>query len=233
MNVSSKNKPDNWYSALNDVSEMLEEYGYTYFVDSGTLLGLIRDGDFITWDNDIDIGLIADFQEHKSLVSKIRAKGYSILDTKYAIYFKVNDVDIGINLYSKKGSAYVTKYWSVKADSDLKKILVGIALTGAGMVNSRAYSGLAGVVKNSLFKMLGIVMTKHISNFVLSRLLKIRESNVRADIFEHFIRYSDTRIQTKTPSKYQAYIEEKYGFDWKEPKQDYDYMRDDGTLISD
>jgi len=233
MNVISKNKPDNWYDALNDVSKMLEEYGYTYFVDSGTLLGLIRDGDFISWDNDIDIGLIASCQEHKRLVSLIRARGSSILDTKYAIYFKINDVDIGINIYSNKGGAYVTKYWSVKADTLLNKMLVGIALTGAGIVNSRAYSGLAGVVKNSLFKLLGIVMTKHVSDFVLSRLWKTRESHVSADIFEHFIRYSDTRIQTKTPSKYQMYLEEKYGVDWKVPKQDYDYMIDDGTLIGD
>lgn len=45
---------------LEDVTFVLESYGMTHFLVDGTLLGAIRDGDFIEHDTDIDIGVMAE-----------------------------------------------------------------------------------------------------------------------------------------------------------------------------
>jgi len=40
---------------LLEIVEVLDEAGIDYMLDAGTLLGIVRDGDLIPWDNDIDI----------------------------------------------------------------------------------------------------------------------------------------------------------------------------------
>ncbi len=42
------------------IVDILEEQNITYFIDHGTLLGIIRDGDLIPWDSDIDISVLED-----------------------------------------------------------------------------------------------------------------------------------------------------------------------------
>lgn len=39
------------------VLDLLEEAGIPYFIDHGTLLGIVRDGDLMPWDDDIDISV--------------------------------------------------------------------------------------------------------------------------------------------------------------------------------
>ena len=46
--------------ALADRMRFLENAGYKVFLDSGTLLGLVRDGKLIEHDNDIDLGIVLD-----------------------------------------------------------------------------------------------------------------------------------------------------------------------------
>jgi phosphorylcholine metabolism protein LicD len=43
---------------LKEVTQMLDKHNIKYYLDFGTLLGAIRDGGFIPWDNDIDISLV-------------------------------------------------------------------------------------------------------------------------------------------------------------------------------
>jgi phosphorylcholine metabolism protein LicD len=38
--------------------QILKKYNYSYFIESGTLLGAVRNKDIIPWDDDIDIGML-------------------------------------------------------------------------------------------------------------------------------------------------------------------------------
>ena len=44
---------------LIDVTDVLDEYGCTNWLSDGTLLGAIRENDFIAHDYDIDVGVLA------------------------------------------------------------------------------------------------------------------------------------------------------------------------------
>jgi hypothetical protein len=41
------------------VTDLLEQHGCRYWVDSGTLLGLVRAGSLLSWDKDIDLAVLA------------------------------------------------------------------------------------------------------------------------------------------------------------------------------
>ncbi len=45
------------------VDDRLKQAGIPYYVDHGTLLGLIRDGDLLPWDDDLDLSVPAAFTE--------------------------------------------------------------------------------------------------------------------------------------------------------------------------
>lgn len=48
---------------LSDVVGQLEALGMRYHLEGGTLLGLVRDGDLIPWDDDLDISLPSELAE--------------------------------------------------------------------------------------------------------------------------------------------------------------------------
>lgn len=50
-------------SMLLDTIDVLNKNNIPYWIDEGTLLGIIRDGDIIPWDNDADIGVSGEYAE--------------------------------------------------------------------------------------------------------------------------------------------------------------------------
>lgn len=69
------------YHALKDTLyytiDLLDKYGITYWLDFGTLLGAVRHGDIIPWDNDCDISIFASSAEIlAALEGKVEADGY-------------------------------------------------------------------------------------------------------------------------------------------------------------
>ena len=51
-------KEQTWLEALLTVDGALKKCNLSYFLDLGTLLGAVREGAFIEWDNDIDLGTV-------------------------------------------------------------------------------------------------------------------------------------------------------------------------------
>ena len=64
---------------IRDADEILTAEGVDYCFMFGTLLGLLRHGDFIPWDDDLDI-IIFDIEGfEKKCLKKFEEKGYVVL----------------------------------------------------------------------------------------------------------------------------------------------------------
>jgi len=97
---------------------LLNKNNLEYWIDSGTLLGVIREGDVLKGDKDIDIGI--HYKENNKLLSFInqlvdlgynmRYELYNGIPVKYKFYPKDRQLlKIDINIYQQKGEDYL---WS-------------------------------------------------------------------------------------------------------------------------
>ncbi len=65
---------------LRDVKAVLDEGGVRYWLDFGSLLGAVRDGRTIPWDDDFDLSTLdTDITKRNNLWEKLRSKGYKVL----------------------------------------------------------------------------------------------------------------------------------------------------------
>ena len=60
FNYQKKMLQKNGLKLINEISQSLTKYGATYFLDFGTLLGVVRDKQLISHDRDIDFGVYFD-----------------------------------------------------------------------------------------------------------------------------------------------------------------------------
>ena len=65
---------------LKEIRDILNDLGILYYVTHGTLLGAIRDGDFIKWDWDVGISLKTEdvLPKFSQLISQLRNNGFEL-----------------------------------------------------------------------------------------------------------------------------------------------------------
>ena len=76
------------YQLAYDTHQIFKSHNIQYWCNSGTLLGAIRHGGIIPWDDEIDIGMMKKDQERfLDLTNVFKKCGYSIVSTWFG--FKI------------------------------------------------------------------------------------------------------------------------------------------------
>lgn len=120
---------DDGRALIIDIENALKEMNIIFFADYGTLLGIIRDHKFISWDNDLDYGLLIDdsfdwkyFEQElsKSGFRKVREfefKGHvkeqtyskGILTVDFFGHQNLQDKSMGLGFFRKENYIYQSR----------------------------------------------------------------------------------------------------------------------------
>lgn len=231
-----RKKQNDWLLALKNAKEILNKYQCRYFLDSGTLLGAVRDGKFIEWDNDIDLGVV-DFSFDREVLLAISRnfykKGYNVSTTLTGI--NVSDVtgqiDLGIKFYERDGDNYMTHLGYLEGSSFFASLSVW---TSQDAIHKAGYGSFVkkAVFSNILMSLRWAIPAKMKEWFNKKANVKMAIVKVPKELLQSFIGhpfYDDSFMMPKRREEYLAY---RYGSLWMKPNKDYVYYKEDGAICN-
>jgi phosphorylcholine metabolism protein LicD len=228
----------------NELFKILETYNVQWWLDSGSLLGIYRDGQFLAGDKDIDISFV--FKENRieieNLVKKIAQLGfrvvvfqwnnvaykykliplrkyhYSVYKVDINIYYDSTDMIISPQLVKNKVNNFIIR---IKQKAfDIRK--------GNSFLNDN----------NSFYNILKSLFLKIVMFFTPDYLVlnmdkyyparyKLYKWQIPKSLLFPLVKYKDDYI---VPFNTEAYLEFRYG-NWKIPNSDWNFTEDDGGLF--
>jgi lipopolysaccharide cholinephosphotransferase len=208
------------------ITKLLDKYKINYMLDSGTLLGIVRDKKLIEWDKDIDISIFEeDIKKMDNILKEAKQKEYKIGASKYEgliTGFKISPNNFFYNLLYPliplnriKGNRKLDiAVLREKGDFLWEPILFSKGSDKTGFV-FWGYKIIRGInrILQRLFKM---PMIKGFS-----------KTGTRLVPKEYF-KKSKTYLGMKIPYKSEEYLTFKYG-NWKKPIKKWSYIRDDNS----
>ena len=88
------------YTAIADMRSLMVELGWPWYVVSGTLLGAVREGDFLGHDYDIDVGVdYADFEPERLHAAVEQSNGSWFIKASSYCTFRETTADGGVHYY--------------------------------------------------------------------------------------------------------------------------------------
>jgi hypothetical protein len=214
----------NYEDLLKVVVDILHVNNIKYWITDGTLLGVIRDGSLIPWDDDIDIAVHSDVYTQDFIKSLFVDHGFSYIETlpeMSCLHFEINGFTFDVSFYKKKSNNSVVK-WKKKPKNYFINIYLSIVNhLFAYDVNSCRH-----------FKSTMRFIFLYLLNFILIRKVKLalyrharkQYVEVLMEIPTNFLKpsnlsYKNTILMVPTKSKEVLNI--CYGENWKRPIKEY------------
>lgn len=233
--------------------EILEGLEITYWLDQGSLLGAVREGAFLPWDHDLDLGVWEEEVKSKlsEIVDELRFRGAQVTVTPYVVKVKggilrSSDQSVDLRIYRLcQGAAYseyrssteaVNAHWLLKRfKAACRRGIIGghkvcrfalKKMRGEGSPTGRAFSffkGINGMAGGVIYFLHRAIEALH-DRRVLFR--------VEASFFNEFRKVKIHGMELPAPSRAEEYLELKYGQDWRSPRTHWKYWEDDGALYA-
>lgn len=246
------------FNGLLEANRLLSSLNVPYWLDSGSLLGLIRDGEEIAWDSDIDLDVWD--QDVPCLISALprwRADGYWVSHRRYRgqIYgFTIKDKvgqrfrPIHIHVYFRDGDIAwspqtVTYSLTTRPDAEegfadwprLRRAMLMVKLAAItwreGTAPAKVAKWLLGYPVWGAFVVLRNRFDREVWTGVwpFSVMHAMYTWVVPAVHFEKLQYTSLGQASMPVPGDVETYLEVRYG-NWRKPVSDWVYWTDDGCI---
>lgn len=206
--------PEMMLEIFQEVISIFNSLALNYWVDSGTLLGIIRENSFMPWENDIDIALWKEDIDNKirTDVYKIMfLKGYEVKFKRSKVTFKKNGIKVDIWFLDKTGD-YATRIRIIPT-SAFSKILFKYA---------EPFGGLSSKMAQYKYRLLCWLM----QIFGCSKVtIKIPRKYL-----QRITKYDFKGIDIRIPKDVEEYLAFRYGRDWRIPDKNWDTLTQDGAF---
>lgn len=225
-----------WLKALHDLKVVLNKNNCRYFLDTGTLLGAIRDHQFIRWDNDIDVGVVDCATCHETILAichDMFLMGYNVTASEHeiAIFNGSGLLNLGVKFYERRGNNYETSFGKI-CGSQMAHMLHGSV--SKNIIYKKGYGTYR--LKAATSKFLRI-LSPIVPGFIIRKLSELskvesRDLTIPADLLSDFSDYEFYGEAFKVPQNSAGYLQYRYGKDWETPKQSYNFITDDKSIKS-
>jgi phosphorylcholine metabolism protein LicD len=193
--------------------DILNKNSIKYYLDFGILIGAVRDGGFIPWDDDMDISLVdeKDYDKFQNIVHQLQE------EKLYVEYITFED---SINKRIKK---------SIK-DPSLKVYVRNISFTDISCprvvkVKNFRYFDRFGRGRNNLD-----IFFKYKKDGKIFWMAQHKVHSIEAlKLSSELIEFDFYHLKCTIPKNYDEYLTEMYG-DWQTPKVDWQYYEEETCI---
>ena len=240
----------NTLDALSVIENLLcifESEGVPLWVDSGTLLGLVRQGDLIEWDDDVDLGTVDNLISGKifNIQEKMTRLGYFSFATDSKLAF-VSFVDgksmpFNVSIYKKYYDSYCTQF-HVPA-TGFRRILLFVILRLLRIWKSHKLNCLkrTNVEREGgglafRYAQINVNRVANVEKFfkrvLTSRWFSLNVKNVivPAFHFDSLERIKIDKCEVTIPFNYKNYLCLRYGCEWRKPIREWHHWKHDNAI---
>ena len=234
---------ENEIQLFREVVHILKQQNIYFWLDQGSLLGSVRDGRFLSWDHDVDIGMTVTDTQVTLLAKELIKLGGTLECYPYVLRLmrKSHEKSVDMRVYTPQGLNMTTK---LRASMPGNKSLIHRIGLKLCIIAQRSFSKIVRKIafsldytRSSCFRY--FLQIAYDFAFALARL---------ADSWRHFYRqrivyfsvpssYFSNResilvheMDLPIPSDVESYLQMKYGHDWRVPNHSWKYWRDDGAI---
>lgn len=219
---------------LLDTKVALDAHGVGFWLDHGTLLGAIRDGAFIPWEKDIDLGAWSHTttEETKQAIAKdLRNQGYKVLILPTHMNISSAGIWLDIGLYqNSQGMAIINLCIPFNAIGRY----LGYVRTILLAPNYYTASGLRHyplILLNAIGSLIPAGCRRIIIKVIELLYQKVGYKTwcIPAQHFNEFTVVKFCGESFQVPLYPMEYLSFRYGSDWKTPKQKWDTSNSGGV----
>lgn len=214
---------------LIDAVIILDNLEQKYWICHGTLLGIIRDKNLITWDNDIDLGLWKKNLKKNLIIKSFKEKKFQI---KKKFFYNDNIItfkrfggrDVDLNIYETTQDKKYAFQRHYAHSNILMKLIYVLSISGA-------YKGKHHNIINKLkfSKNLFIKLKK----FLIKNNLFYKQAGFKtsAKLFNDIKKYQFNGLKVNIPTNYKKYFFQIYGPSWKKPQKQYNWEKNPNSTF--
>ena len=224
--------------SLYHMKNFFEKNNIDYWLDTGTLLGAVRDKKFITWDYDIDFGIwqkdILKIFDHSKELEKF---GYEVCYFQIEMCIKIirKNSEVDLNIYALENES-ATRVWHIPncLGSKLDYFYWILTIKNIELKRSKVSKKLTKKLKK-LTNLIPTFKKKLLSKITILIYQKIGSKKINVIIpKKYFVDLSKIEFYSQkfnAPKDVESYLEFRYGNNWRTPKKDYVYYRDDESIV--